>query len=148
MEGLECVKFLLQRGDWMVKSDLQYAYFLVPLAPDHYEESRAALDSSDWMLLQDKFKQLSDVWPVQIDLFASAWNALLPKFVYVSPQHLVTSPPHKPVSSSTLGHWIKACSSDAGLDPSSFYAHSTHSATASKAVKQGVSVDLVLKTVN
>ncbi|KZS06449.1 Uncharacterized protein APZ42_030096 [Daphnia magna] len=35
MEGLECVKFLLQRGDWMVKSDLQYAYFLVPLAPDH-----------------------------------------------------------------------------------------------------------------
>ncbi|KZR98487.1 Uncharacterized protein APZ42_006074, partial [Daphnia magna] len=45
------------------------------------EKLRTALDSSDWMLLQDKFKQLSQIWPVQIDLFASAWNARLPKFV-------------------------------------------------------------------
>ena len=37
MKGLECVKYLLQPGDWMVKLDLQDAYFLVPLSPDHYK---------------------------------------------------------------------------------------------------------------
>ncbi|KZS18186.1 Uncharacterized protein APZ42_015705 [Daphnia magna] len=35
MEGLDCVRYLLQRGDWMVKLDLQDAYFLVSLFPDH-----------------------------------------------------------------------------------------------------------------
>jgi hypothetical protein len=35
MEGLDCVRYLLQRGDWMVKLDLQDAYFLVGLFPDH-----------------------------------------------------------------------------------------------------------------
>ncbi len=35
MEGLDCVKYLLQRGDWMIKLDLQDANFLVPLSqPD------------------------------------------------------------------------------------------------------------------
>jgi hypothetical protein len=38
MEGLECVKYLLQHGDWMVKLDLQDAYFLVPLSPEHYKK--------------------------------------------------------------------------------------------------------------
>ena len=51
--------------------------------------------------------------------------------------------PHKPVGSSTLGNWIKSCLSDAGLDPSSFSAHSTRGAAASKAVKQGIPVDTV-----
>ena len=37
MEGLECVKYLLQHGDWMVKLDLQDAYFLVPISPEHYK---------------------------------------------------------------------------------------------------------------
>ncbi|KZR98512.1 Uncharacterized protein APZ42_006031 [Daphnia magna] len=52
--------------------------------------------------------------------------------------------PHKPVGSSTLGRWIKTCLSDAGLDPSSFSAHSTRGDAASKAVKQGIPVDTVL----
>ncbi len=56
--------------------------------------------------------------------------------------------PHKPVGSSTLGNWIKSCLSDAGLKPSSFSAHSTRGAAASKAVKQGIPVDTVLKTAN
>jgi site-specific recombinase XerD len=56
--------------------------------------------------------------------------------------------PHKPVGSSTLGNWIKSCLSDAGLDPSSFSVHSTRGAAASKAVKQGIPVDTVLKTAN
>ncbi|KZS01117.1 Uncharacterized protein APZ42_002317, partial [Daphnia magna] len=54
--------------------------------------------------------------------------------------------PHKPVGSSTLGRWIKTCLSYAGLDPSSFSAHSTRGAAASKAV--GIPVDTVLKTAN
>lgn len=54
------------------------------------EESRIVLDSSV-MLLQDKFKQLSDIWSVQINLFASAWNAQLPNFVSWLPQSKATA---------------------------------------------------------
>ncbi len=56
--------------------------------------------------------------------------------------------PHKPVGSSTLARWIKACLSDAGLDPSSFSAHSARGAAASKAVKQGVPIEAVLLSAN
>lgn len=40
MEGLDCVRILLQRGDWMVKLDLQDAYFLVGLFPGHLKYVR------------------------------------------------------------------------------------------------------------
>lgn len=53
--------------------------------------------------------------------------------------------PHRPIGSSTLGRWVKACLSDAGLDPSSFSAHSVRGAAASKAVKQGVPIESVLR---
>lgn len=33
MEGLDYVKFVLQKGYWLVKIDLKDAYFLVPLSP-------------------------------------------------------------------------------------------------------------------
>lgn len=33
MEGLNCVKFLAERGDWIVKLDLQDAYFMVAINP-------------------------------------------------------------------------------------------------------------------
>lgn len=32
MEGLDCVKYLIQRGDWMIKLDLQDAYFFMALS--------------------------------------------------------------------------------------------------------------------
>jgi len=35
MEGLDLVKFIIRRGDWMVKVDLKDAYFTVPVAPVH-----------------------------------------------------------------------------------------------------------------
>lgn len=48
MEGLDYVEYLLQRGNWMIKLDLQDAYFLVPLSqPDwkyvrlHWKNSSA-----------------------------------------------------------------------------------------------------------
>ncbi len=50
------------------------------------KESRSAPDASDWMLRSDLFSRISDLWPVDIDLFASSWNAQLPKFVSWKPQ--------------------------------------------------------------
>ena len=35
MEGLDCVKCLIERGDWMVKLDLQDAYYLVAVSSKH-----------------------------------------------------------------------------------------------------------------
>lgn len=51
------------------------------------EDSRSAhSDSSDWRLFPSIFGLISDVWPVEVDLFARSWNAQLPKFVSWSPQ--------------------------------------------------------------
>ena len=35
MEGLDSVKFIVRKGDWMVKVDLKDAYFVVPVAAEH-----------------------------------------------------------------------------------------------------------------
>ena len=49
-------------------------------------ESRTYNDSSDWQLSIDLFRQIQAIWPAQIDLFASHWNAQLPKFISWRPQ--------------------------------------------------------------
>ena len=49
-------------------------------------ESRSECDSSDWILDRSVFKILSNVWPTDIDLFSSHWNAHLPSFVSWRPQ--------------------------------------------------------------
>ena len=36
MENLESVRSLIREGDWMVKVDLQDAYFSVPVHPSHH----------------------------------------------------------------------------------------------------------------
>ncbi len=61
---------------------------------------------------------------------------------------LVVRRPHHPVSSSTVGHWIKSCLNDAGIDIACFSAHSTRGVASSKAVLMGVPVDFVLLTAN
>ncbi|KZR99751.1 Uncharacterized protein APZ42_004269, partial [Daphnia magna] len=35
MENLESARFLLRKGDWMVKLDLKDAYLTVPVCPSH-----------------------------------------------------------------------------------------------------------------
>ncbi len=55
--------------------------------------------------------------------------------------------PFRPVSSSTVGHWIKWILGRAGVAPS-FTAHSTRSAAASCASLSGVSVDSILRLGN
>jgi integrase len=53
--------------------------------------------------------------------------------------------PFKHVSSSSISRWIKSVLMEAGVE-SSFSAHSTRGAAASRAVTQGVPIDLVLAT--
>ncbi len=62
--------------------------------------------------------------------------------------HLLISSvkPHKPVTGSTVGHWIKKVLKDAGVDSTIFSAHSTRGAAASKAAAKGVPTDSILKT--
>jgi hypothetical protein len=49
-------------------------------------ESRAGPDASDWKLDPWAFKNIFRIWPVDIDLFASPWNAQLDLFVSWKPQ--------------------------------------------------------------
>lgn len=49
-------------------------------------ESRAGLDASDWKLSLDSFDSIQSLWSIDTDLFASSWNAQLPKFVSWRPQ--------------------------------------------------------------
>ena len=50
------------------------------------QESRRSQDWSDWMLAPSAFNSLSEIWSVEVDLFAASWNAQLRKFVGWSPQ--------------------------------------------------------------
>ena len=54
--------------------------------------------------------------------------------------------PNKPVTGSSIGRWIKSLLGKAGVDTSTFKAHSTRGAAASKAARSGVPVDTILKT--
>jgi ribonuclease HI len=49
-------------------------------------ESRSNNDSSDWQLDRNIFQKIRSVWTVDIDLFASCWNAQLPRFISWKPQ--------------------------------------------------------------
>lgn len=61
---------------------------------------------------------------------------------------LSTRRPHRPVTSSIVGHWIKSCLQNAGIDIVSFSAHSTRGAASSKAILMGVTIDSVLRAAN
>ena len=53
--------------------------------------------------------------------------------------------PHNPVSSSTIGRWIKSLLTDAGIDTSIFGAHSTRAASSSAAKKAGVPLSDIMR---
>ena len=48
--------------------------------------------------------------------------------------------PHKPVSSSTLGRWIKTVMTDSGIDTSLFKPHSVRGASTSALYQRGASL--------
>ena len=54
--------------------------------------------------------------------------------------------PHHSIGTSSVGRWIKAVLSKAGVDTSTFSAHSTRGAAASNAAAGGVSTDVILRT--
>ena len=58
---------------------------------------------------------------------------------------LSTIEPHQPVVKSTVSGWIKDVLSASGIDTSIFTAHSTRSASTSKAKAMGLSVEDILK---
>lgn len=49
-------------------------------------ESRRPLSSGDWMLSPKAFRSIQQVWHLEVDLFASSWNAQLPVFISWAPQ--------------------------------------------------------------
>ena len=53
--------------------------------------------------------------------------------------------PHKPVSASTVGRWIKETLKAAGINTATYKAHSTRSASTSKAALAGIPTDAILK---
>ena len=61
---------------------------------------------------------------------------------------LSTLKPHNEVVKSTIAGWIKSVLKDAGIDTSLFSAHSTRSASTSKAMALGLSIEDILKRGN
>ena len=59
---------------------------------------------------------------------------------------LATIEPHKPVVTSTVSGWLVKTLSLAGIDTTVFKGHSTRSASTTKALSQGVSIEEILKT--
>ena len=53
MEGLDAVRCLVKYTDWLVKLDLQHAYFTVPIASDHHKYLRFF-----WMKISYEYKCL------------------------------------------------------------------------------------------
>lgn len=56
--------------------------------------------------------------------------------------------PHKPVSFQRIAHWIKDTLKKAGVDTSTFTAHSVRGASTSAAVGKGFHISDVLKMVD
>ena len=56
--------------------------------------------------------------------------------------------PHNPVASSTISHWLKTIMEGAGIDTTIYQAHSTRSASTSKAKVGGLSVSDILERAN
>ena len=71
-------------------------------------ESRTYNDTSDWQLNPELFRQIQAVWPVEIDLFASHWNAQLPRFISWKAQR-------NAVSTNTLAFDWSSCTGYAFL---------------------------------
>ena len=56
--------------------------------------------------------------------------------------------PHSAVTSSTVARWLRSILDQAGIDSKIFGAHSTRGASASAAVRGGVTLDDILKAAN
>jgi integrase len=57
-------------------------------------------------------------------------------------------PPHGPVTANTIARWIKNILKGSGIDTNTFSAHSTRSAAASEAARDGWSTEAILRAGN
>ena len=55
--------------------------------------------------------------------------------------------PHDPVKPCTIARWLKTMMTEAGIDTSTYKAHSTRAATIAKARAQGMSVEQIVSRV-
>ena len=62
-----------------------------------------------------------------------------------NPLFIAVRKPHRPVKAATIGHWLKSVMEKAGIDITTFSAHSTRGAATSKAKMAGVSTGDILK---
>lgn len=78
----------LRIADWCELRNIEiHAVFLPGIANFLADaESRKPLASGDWMLSKTEFEKIRATWPMEVDLFASAWNAQISKFVSWFPQ--------------------------------------------------------------
>ena len=65
-----------------------------------------------------------------------------------NPLFIATRRPHRPVKPCTIGNWLKAIMSQAGIDTHQFSAHSTRGAATSEAKAAGVSTSEILWAAN
>ena len=61
---------------------------------------------------------------------------------------IATVKPHGPVVACSIARWLKLLMAASGIDTSVYKAHSTRSASVSKAKSQGLSVDQILQRAN
>ena len=61
---------------------------------------------------------------------------------------LATIKPYKPISSSSVAHWLKSMLEQSGIDVTIFNAHSVRSASSSNAANVGITTNDILKAAN
>jgi hypothetical protein len=84
----EMCKLATEMASWCESKGilLQAAYLPGSLNSIADMESRRSHDASDWQLAKTAFRAISEKWPINIDLFATSWNAQTPKFASWFPQ--------------------------------------------------------------
>ena len=80
-------KITLEISKWCEVSNLLIEAIYLPgsLNVVADAESRALTQAEDWRLSADVFTSILDQWPVDIDMFAAAWNTQLPRFFSKNP---------------------------------------------------------------
>lgn len=121
--------------DYMTRTDDSYVFALT----DHVKQNKPGYVFSNVCLYKYSVKELC-VYET-LDCYLSVTEKLRNSTMLL----VSLIKPHGAVTASTIGRWIKTALGEAGIDTSTFSAHSTRSASTSKA-STSVSVDTILAT--
>lgn len=95
-----------------------------------------------------RFPRSRRLCPVEaLRCYLKASRLVRPTVPCSQPDHLFISyvKPHKPVSSATIGRWLRLTLHDAGINTSIFKAHSVRSASTTAAANGNVSLEVIMK---